>query len=721
MKIYSTENRSAAWLTLLCVLLLLGAIDGDAPLRAIGNGVAKSKYAHWRFYGGGADNLRYSSLDEINRSNVHQLALAWEFDTGDSFPDSEMQCNPLIVHDTLFASTPKLRIIALNAATGKLIWSFDPNPGKKLSHTQRNRGLCYWEQGKDRRLFFVADHYLYAVDAWTGSPLSSFGQSGRIDLRDGLQREPQQISITGTSPGVVYKDLLIMGSVVSEELPSAPGDIRAFDVRTGRLRWSFHTIPHPGEFGYETWPKEAWKYSGGANSWGGASLDMQRGLVFLSTGSAAFDFYGGNRHGDTLFANCILALKAETGERVWHFQTVKHDVWDRDLPAAPSLVTLNRDGHSIDAVAQVTKSGHVFVLERATGAPLFPIENRRVPPSDVEGELLAETQPFPLKPPPFARQTFSEDLVTERTPAAHANVLQRLRQVRSSGQCTPPSLQGTVVFPGFDGGGEWGGGSFDPDTGVFYVNSNEMAWILRLVPRPFSRDKATSRELHLRHCAGCHREDLLGSPPTFPSLKEAGQNLPENEISTIIRSGRGRMPEFAWVGDEVIAAIAHYLKSGDGDVVLDPPQHPPAFHVGYTMDGYNKFLDPDGYPAMKPPWGTLSAIDLNRGEIKWSIPFGEYPELVKAGMGNTGSENYGGSVVTAGGLLFIGATNMDRKFRAFDKENGKLLWQTTLPAAGNATPAVYEVGGRQFVVIAAGGGKWGNPSGGSYRAFALPR
>ncbi|MGH9666632.1 MAG: PQQ-binding-like beta-propeller repeat protein, partial [Bryobacteraceae bacterium] len=522
------------------------------------------------------------------------------------------------------------------------------------------------------------------------------------------------------TPGIVYKDLLIVGSLVNESLPAAPGDIRAYDVRTGKLRWSFHTIPHPGEPGYNTWPKNAWTYSGGANSWSGLSLDTKRGLVFAGTGSASFDFYGANRLGDDLFANCVLALNAESGKHVWHFQAVKHDLWDRDFPAPPSLVTVMHDGRLVDAVAQITKSGYVFVLDRETGKPLLPVELRSVPASDVDGEVTARMQLFPVKPPPFARQAFTPDLVTDRTPEAHAAVLERLRKLRSDGQFVPPSLQGTVVFPGFDGGGEWGGPAFDPATGMLYVNANEMAWVLRLVPKPKSGAHLSGSSLYARNCASCHRADRRGSPPEFPSLANISEKFDEREVDLIVHNGSGRMPAFTQLPAAATQAIARYLMTGE-DLAVSPAKSAPSpADLKYGMDGYNKFLDPDGYPAVKPPWGTLNAIDLDTGTIVWKIPFGEYPELVVKGMRNTGSENYGGPLVTAGGLLFIGATDRDRKFHVFDKQSGKLLWQTELPASGNATPATYELNGRQFVVIAAGGGKSGSPSGGSYVAFALP-
>jgi quinoprotein glucose dehydrogenase len=562
--------------------------------------------------------------------------------------------------------------------------------------------------------------YLFAIDATSGKPIISFGESGRVDLRQGLGRDPKLQSISSTSPGVVYKDLLIMGSIVSEDLPASPGDIRAYDVRTGKVRWTFHTIPHPGEYGYKTWPKDAWTYIGGSNDWAGMSLDEKRGLVFVATGSAAFDFYGANRIGDDLFSNCLMALKADTGERVWHFQGVKHDLWDRDFPAAPSLVTVRRDGRAVDAVAQITKSGYVFVFERETGRPLFPIEYRNVPASDVDGELTARTQPFPTKPPPFARQQFTQDMVTNRTPEAHRAVLAQLQKLRSGGQFTPPSLQGTVIFPGFDGGGEWGGPAFDPETGMLYVNANEMAWILRLIERPKTKDQAHARQVYAAQCANCHRQDMRGSPPEFPSLLKIGDKYKEAEIAKIIREGRGRMSNFTPLGQNVIEALARLLATGKDTQFATPLSDQFPRPLKYTMDGYNKFLDPEGYPAIAPPWGTLNAINLDDGEIKWKIPFGEFPELAAKGMRNTGSENYGGPLVTAAGILFIAATNHDNQFHAYDKATGKLLWNATLPAAGNATPATYEVNGRQFVVIAAGGGKSGTSSGGSYIAYALP-
>ncbi len=682
---------------------------------------SKPSHREWRMFGGGEENIHYSTLDQITRDNVHQLEVAWRYDSGDEFPGSEMQCNPVVVDGVMYATTPRVRVIALNAENGKLIWSLDPNEGKKAPGKLRNRGVTYWEGGGDKRIFFSYRRWLYALDARTGQPVKSFGDGGRIDLRENLGRDPHLITITLTTPGVVYKNLLIVGSLVSEALPSAPGHIRAYDVRTGKLRWVFHTIPHPGEFGNRTWPKDAHAYSGGANNWSGLVVDQRRGLVFAPTGSAAFDFYGANRHGDNLFANTLLCLDANTGKRVWHFQAIKHDVWDRDFPSAPALVTLKRNGRLIDAVAQITKSGHVFVFERATGRSLFPIEYRKVPTAGVDGEKLAGTQPFPLLPPPFARQVLTEEMLTTRTPEARRAALERFRKIRSNGQFEPPSLEGTVVFPGFDGAGEWGGAAFDPETGWLYVNSNEMAWILRLVERPKPTALPSGKSLYEQNCASCHRKDLSGSPPEFPSLVNLGKKYGDSEVRAAIRQGMGRMPGFSRIGGDAIRAITSYILTGEDTVASGIQSKPSPMDLKYSFDGYNKFLDPDGYPAIAPPWGTFNAIDLNQGKIVWQIPFGEYPELAAKGMRDTGSENYGGPIVTANGLLFIGATNYDKKFRVFDKLTGQLLWETTLPAAGNATPAVYEVNGRQFVVIAAGGGKSKDPPGGSYVAFALKR
>jgi quinoprotein glucose dehydrogenase len=441
--------------------------------------------------------------------------------------------------------------------------------------------------------------------------------------------------------------------------------------------------------------------------------------VFAPTGSATYDFYGSDRHGDNLFANCLIALDAKTGKRKWHFQFVRHDVWDRDLPAPPTLVTVTHKGKRIDAVAQTTKSGHVWVFDRETGKSLFDFEERSVPASPVDGELLAKTQPLPLKPAPFGRQQLNEDLLTNRTPEARAAVLEKFRKLRNGGQFEPPSFEGTIIFPGFDGGAEWGGSAWDPESGLLYVNANDMAWIIKLIPRRAPQKNTSAKELYLGECASCHKQNRKGSPPEFPALDTlAGKRTKEQLVKTI-RSGAGRMPAFAHIDETAAGILADFLLSGkDAPVTMQLDKAPP-YWVKYSLDGYARFEDPEGYPAIAPPWGTLSAINLNTGEYAWQVPFGEWPKLAAQGVKNTGSENYGGGVVTAGGLLFIAATNVDRKFRAFDKATGKILWETELPAAGNSTPSTYMVNGKQYVVIGAGGGKWGNVSGGSYLAYTL--
>ncbi len=698
----------------LCLCLVLTAVLPGVPSLA----QQADSYRTWSVFGGGPDNIHYSSLDQINRDNVHSLQVAWTFDSGDQHPKSEMECNPIVVDGVLYATTPNGDVVALDAATGSLRWRYDATGGLKNIGKVRNRGVAYWSEGTDRRIFVGVRQYLVALDAATGKPISSFGKGGLIDLREGLGREPLNW-VTMTSPAVVYKDLVIAGGAMSETLPASPGDIRAFDVHSGQLRWAFHTIPHPGELGYETWPKTAWTYSGSANNWAGMSVDLKRGIVFVPTGSAASDFYGANRVGDDLFATSLIAVNAETGKRIWHYQFVHHDIWDRDPPSAPALVTVKRKGQDVDAVVQTTKQGYVFVFDRATGKPLFPIKTQKYPPSDLEGEVTAKEQSLPVLPAPFARQKLTADMITTRTPEAHQEALERFNKLRSDGQFIPGSTQGTIIFPGYDGGAEWGGAAFDPTSGLLYVNANEMAWVLRLVPQKPRTGEANGRDIFLRNCSACHRADRTGAPPEFPSLIGLSDRYEEGTVKELIAGGQGRMPGFANLGHDQLEAVFEYVYYGKETTVKDSGPSP--LDAKYISDGYNKFLDKDGYPAIQPPWGTLTAIDLNSGKTAWKIPLGEYPELAAQGLTGTGSENYGGPVVTAGGLLFIGATNYDKVFRALDKTTGKVLWQTTLPAAGNATPSTYEVNGRQYIVIAAGGGKSPAPTGGSLVAFALPK
>lgn len=679
---------------------------------------------NWPVAMGDKLSSQYSYLDEINKENINQLQPAWEYHTGDdvSGDHSQIQCNPIIIDGILYGTSPKLKVFALNAANGERIWEFDPSPLSKFAENV-NRGVTYWQDGDDKRILFTSGAYLFALNAATGELINGFGVSGKVSIKEGLGKKTKDLYVAASSPGIVYYDLLIIGSRVSESAGGAPGFIRAFDIRTGRLAWVFHTIPQPGEFGYGTWPEEAYKTVGGVNSWAGMSLDEERGIVYIPTGSAAFDFWGGNRKGIDLFANCILALDARTGKRIWHFQTVHHDLWDRDLPAPPNLLRVKHDGKEIDAVAQITKSGLVFLLDRQTGVPLFPVEERDVPASDLKDEEAWPSQPFPLMPPPFSPQAFTEDEITNISPESHDYVSKILAKVRTGKPFIPPSMQGTVIFPGFDGGGEWGGAAVDPFTSVLYVNSNIMPWILTMVEidQPKNAKIDLGEQTYQIHCAVCHGRELQGDPTgTFPSLKSIHEKYKDEEILNIMNSGRGVMPSFNHLKIREKKAAIDYITGQK--TTYD-------FHtkglennrgiVPYTHTGYNRFLDQNGYPAVKPPWGTISAIDLNNGSILWQVPLGEFEELTRKGISKTGTENYGGPVVTAGGLLFIGASK-DGYFRAFDKDTGEELWKYKLPAGGYATPSVYMADGKEYVVIACGGGKMGTPSGDSYVAFALP-
>jgi len=681
----------------------------------------------WAVTGGDPGNTRYSSLAQIDRGNVAQLQVAWTYHSGDIQPGvhSEIQATPIVVDGVLYATTPTLSAIALRADSGTPIWKFDPFAGRtRESHV--NRGVAYWANGRERRIFFSAGRRLYALDAANGAPITTFGDSGWVDLGAGLSRDIGDEYMVATSPGVVYVDLLIQGTRVGEGEGSAPGDVRAYDVRTGKIAWSFHTIPRPGEMGYDTWPADAWKTAGGANSWAGMTVDVKRGIVYVPTGSATPDFYGGERVGANLFANTLLALDARTGQRLWHFQTVHHDLLDRDLPAAPNLVTVSHEGKRVDAVAQITKTGFVFLFDRATGDPLFPVEERAVPQSDLRGERSWPTQPIPANPAPFARQSITEADLTDLSPAAHAAAVRRFRALRPDALFTPPSREGSIVLPGFDGGGEWGGAAVDRETGVLYVNASDVPWIAAMrepaaVPIAASAPGA-GRAVYEATCVGCHGADRRGNE-RVASLVRVGERLSPQQIRDVIERGRGFMPAFANLPEDDKRAVIEYLVGHAIDAAApsgkDSTQRKVP-HAPYEFAGYERWRDSSGFPAVKPPWGTLSAIDLNTGEYRWRIPLGRHPSLPANTTPASGTEQYGGPIVTAGGLVFIAATQ-DAKFRAFDKDTGKLLWEVALPAAGYATPSTYMVDGRQYVVIAAGGGKLGTPSGDAYVAYALPR
>jgi quinoprotein glucose dehydrogenase len=679
---------------------------------AIATTCALAAGSDWAIYGGTSDGNRHSSLTQITKANVGKLAQAWSFPMEAS---GDAQTHPLAIDGVIYAYTPSLKVVALDGASGKQIWQFDSG----VAGRGAQRGLTWWSDGKEKRLFASVMHFLYALDPATGKPIESFGENGRIDMRQNLSRDSAELYVSLTTPGVIYRDTIITGFRTAESAPAAPGDIRAFDVRTGKLRWAFRTIPKPGDGGYESWPPDAWKSVGGANAWAGMVVDHKRGIVFAPTGSAVDDFYGAQRLGNNFYANSLLALDANTGKRLWHFQGVRHDIFDRDFPSPPVLMRLRHQGRIVDAVAQPTKQGFLFVLDRVTGKPLFPVEDMPVPPSNVPGETAASSQPMSRKPAPFARQHLTEDMLTNRTPQANAWALSQFRTFHNDGPFAPMRLgQQTVAFPGFDGGAEWGGSAADPARGILYINANDIAWTGGL------SDAATAGGpgaiAYQANCAVCHGQDRSGAPPAFPGLIDIGKRLNAQQITEVIHTGRGRMPGFANLQGDTLKALLEFLITGKDDaqqreVTGNAPSK-------YRFTGYRKFLDPDGYPAVAQPWGTLNAIDLNTGEYLWKIALGEYPELAAQGLTNTGSENYGGPILTQSGLLFIGATVYDKKLRAFDAGNGKLLWQATLPFAGTATPITYSAGGQQLVLIHTSNARDKKaPQGSAYVAFALPR
>ncbi len=590
--------------------------------------VAGAAHAEWRYWAGDQGATHYSPLAQINRSNAGKLKLAWTYHTGDKGDRGRttIECTPIVIGGVMYVTSPMLKAMALDAVTGKEIWRFDPFEGTDERARDVNRGVAYWEDAKktDQRILYAAGKRLYCLNARTGKLNPTFGENGSVDLRKDMDGDVLADFGAPSSPGAIYKDLIVLGSKNGEgPRPATPGHIRAFNVRTGKREWIFHTLPQPGEFGQDTWEGNSWKTAGSANVWGGFSVDEKRGLVFAGTGSASFDFYGGQRLGQNLFANCVIAIDAATGKRRWHYQIVHHDLWDYDLPTAPILARAKGK----DAVVQITKHGFVFVFDRETGEPIFPIEERPVPASDIPGEKAWPTQPFPLKPPPYAAQRFEP---TNISPEAHEYVSKVAADMRAGTLFTPPSRQGTIAAPGTLGGGLWGGASFEPATGKLFVSAQNLPSIMKIIDAPKNA--------------------------SYP----------------------------------------------------------------YNHQDYTKLRDSEGYPGVKPPWGQLTAYDLNDGTLAWQVPLGEHRELTARGVPKTGTELYGGSIVTAGGVIFIAATK-DLKFRALSSSAGETLWETQLEYGGFATPSTYSVNGKQYVVIAAGGGgKMGTASGDAFVAFTLP-
>jgi len=686
-------------------------------------------------YGGNNANNRYSPLTQINADNVNSLRVAWKYFANEK-PDTtngpvnprETQCQPIVVRGVLYGTSAEVNLFALKADTGEELWKFVPEGGPYRT----TRGVMYWERENDKRIIFTAGALMYAVDALTGEVVASFGDHGKVDLHEGLDdvgHDVRNLRVASTTPGVIFRNTLVIGSSVSEGGDAAPGNIRAFDVISGELKWVFHTIPHPGEEGYDTWPKDAYKKIGAANSWGGMSLDEKRGVVYFGTGSPASDFYGGAREGMNLFSNCIVALDAETGKMKWYFQGIHHDLWDRDFPCPPNLATVNYDGKPTDVVVQAGKDGFVYVLDRDSGKSIFPIEERSVPTSGLPGEHPYPTQKFVTKPLPLSKQLITEDDLTDISPEAHEFVKKRFLEFpRMESRFQPPSEDGTLLF-GYSGGAQWGGNAIDPE-GVFYQNANIAPWELTMIDRK-RRDEelgalSPGNALYIQNCSACHGIDRKGNSTIIPSLLEVGTKRSADDISELIKLGNGRMPAFPYLSTENRKAIAGYLlnneviptdEEGIDEVSeLEADQDFP-YVPEYTSKIWQRFTDPNGYNAIKPPWGTLNAIDLKTGDYLWTVPLGEFPELTARGIPPTGTETYGGPVVTASGLIFIASTR-DERIRAFDKETGKVIWEYQLPAGGFATPITYAVNGKQFIAIAAGGARGAKP-GGWYIAFTL--
>ncbi|MEO8762740.1 MAG: PQQ-binding-like beta-propeller repeat protein [Ginsengibacter sp.] len=696
----------------------------------------KNKYKSWKIYRGDEGSNAYSQLDQINAGNVKQLKVAWIYRTGDKSDVFNLECNPIIINNILYAISPKLKTFALDAKTGKQLWVFDP-----FDNTSKNggvsRGLTYWENNDEQRLFMFVYNKLIALDAKTGKQIMSFGDSGYVDLNKDLRDNDGLVhheDVQNSSPAIIYKDLIISGSAVGEDYESSPGHIRAYDVRTGKRKWIFHTIPQPGEPGYDTWPPEGNSKAGGCNAWGGLSIDTKRGIVFAATGSPSNDFHGGERIGQNLYGNSVLALDAATGKLIWHYQVLHHDLWDYDLPSAPNLITIKKDGKTIDAVAQNSKQGLIFMFERETGKPIFPIEERPVAVSSMPGEQSWPTQPFPTKPLPLCRQGFDESMITDISPEAHDFALKIAKKYAWGNIYLPPAMNGIITMPGIRGGAEWSGACVDMETGIMYVGINDIPNIVELKEKkedyreelsdlPFAK---AGEILYQKNCSVCHGEDKKGNK-SFPVLVNVSNHLKPGDVKSMLQQARGMMPSFYPLPEQDKDAIIAFLFNQQDnkkynfikpDTTGTSPK--PVARKRYNLKDYIHLEDQDGYPGVKPPWGTLNAVDLNTGEITWKVPLGEYPALAAKGHPNTGTQLFGGGIVTAGGLVFIGASQ-DEKFRAFDKATGKVLWEYQLPFGGYATPCTYEVDGQQYVVIAAGGGgRQLTKAGDYYMAFALP-
>jgi quinoprotein glucose dehydrogenase len=721
MKGLNQRMHSSLWrkVSTLSLIALAGAVVSFYPFNSSAAHAADvhtpAPHTTWSDYSGGMDSAQYSALKQINKANVTQLQQVWFYPAGNN--GFRFGFNPVIVDNMMYVLGKDNDVVALDATTGKQLWIHDNHKPHNTTH----RGINYWESKdrSDRRLFFSTDNILHAIDARTGKTIESFGNDGNVDLRVGLGRVPSSIrQIQSGTPGRVFENLLILGSATGEEYESPPGDLRAFDVVTGKLVWTFHTVPHPGEPGYDTWPPDAWKYEGGTNTWGEITIDEKRGIAYFPLGSPTYDFYGADRTGANLFSDCLLALDARTGKYLWHFQTTHHDLWDYDLETGPKLLTIKHDGKMVDVVAQPGKNGFLYVFDRVTGKPIWPIVERPVLKSDVPGEHSWPTQPFPTVLPPFARQKFSADEVNPyiADPAEREKIKQEVLAAHNEGIYTPPELGTVLETPGNNGGANWGSGAVDPATGTLYVESKDAPSMLKLEAKPPRRQvsgppETQGRVIYLQNCQSCHTVSLQGQPPSIPSLIGIIGRVGEDRVRSAVHNGAPPMPAFSDLSDTDINQVIAYLANPDKAVIapdilariMAPAPKPLNIgpHTTRYWTGYGYMNSTEGLPAISPPWSSLTAYDLNKGVIKWKIPLGEVTALAARGIKNTGSFwPRGGVVVTAGGLIFSG-TKSDSKLRAYDKDTGKMLWETTLPSGPEGIPAVYEVGGREYVVMSA--------------------
>ncbi len=656
-------------------------------------------FTTWQRSHGDNGGRRYSALTQINAGNVTNLQAVWTYHSEDK--GDALECNPIIVRDLMITPTPGDFVVGVSATTGNELWRFKP-AGRPAF-----RGLIYWpgEGRAKERVLFCAGPFLYALNPRTGLLITNFGDGGKV-LLPGVS---ESFFGAATAAPAIFKKILVV--------PGFEKDVWGFDIATGKLLWTFHTIPHPGEFGYDTWDKTE---TYGANAWAGMALDDIRGIAYVTTGGPKPNFNGVRHLGQNLFCNCLIAIDARTGKRLWHFQEIRHDLWDLDISAPPNLATITREGRRVDVVAATTKIGNTLLVDRVTGQPIFPFRLRRAPTSTLPGEQTWPYQPDLELPEPFSKLEFTQDDVTDRTPEAADYAISRFKGMRT-GRFMPMAEGRPTLLFNVDGGAEWTGACIDQQTGLLYVTANHIGWAITVLRDDDPHDdpnapKTPGQKIFDASCAACHGFNRMGvgvSPP----LRGIRHRLNDEQVTEQIRKGKNAMPAFTQLSDTDVKALVDYL------MVRDRPAPEPAKteRPVYTFNGYPRFYDGDGYPANKPPWGTLNCLDLNSGKLVWQVPLGEYPELAKQGMTNTGTENYGGAIVTAGGLLFVSGTR-DNKIRAFDKTNGRELWSATLPFAGSAAPATYQIAGRQYVVIPSTGVQHlGTKRGDAWVAFALPR